>query len=382
VQVAPPLRFSFGEFLPELATEPSQSPYTGSERNRRVRLSPERLALNQYNPSIDVGQAFPFLRPSGPPESTSGLARQVVPDQPTSSSANRHINESSGALGRFSGFDYALLSAGADAGEFALGGRLRGFHTRGPLYFEVAASPLRLFESNSGRRRQRDLSAITSASATYRSDAFDVQIGRQRFVSGPTQATIFGSLLRGGGREVLDAIRLQPHLPRGQSLEVAYLHDAFVRNLPYNAGGAQRGAYGRAAMETKYVNLGVNALRYFNLPGDTLGASVDWAVPLLRDEIEFYGEAGRDPFRRRLTTFGLSFPGLHDRTNLDLFVETNRLRGTGSIPSPPGEVTLRAYRRINRFAYLTMGASRFSDKTSALSLGLAIGDRSYRGREP
>ncbi|MDF2439071.1 MAG: hypothetical protein JWN98_55 [Abditibacteriota bacterium] len=406
VQPAPPLRFSFGAFMPEINQEIAEGPFVGSQRNRRLRLTPERTALDVYNPNIEVRDSLPFRRsvpaPSPRPGSqlfsisdaglpshpkpgrlTERLKEAIFESGAVDARAFDHLREADPELGHFSGFDYAVLGAVSDDESYATGARLRGFGTRGRFYGELGALPLRVYARGRNRRNNPHYSAINLASLTYRTDDYDVQLGRQRFVSGPTQLTLFGSLLRPGGREVMDAIRLEPNLGKGRTLEIAYLQDAFVRNLPYRVGGDQRGVAARAAMETPGANLGLNMLRYIHLPGDdNVGATLDFAVPLVRNEIEFYGEAGRDPFRRTMLSMGAFFPGVHDRTGIDLFIEYARVNSHAGVPGVPTEVAARAYKRLNRHTYIVLGANRFKRAASSVTLGLSIGGRSYHGDAP
>ena len=403
VEPAPPLRYSFGAFMPEINQEISPSPFAGSQRNRRLRLTPERTALDVYNPNIAIRDSLPFRRsvasPAPTPNGTPGgesqigfglrslagrtmeqnLENAIVDDR----GALDHINEADAGLGRFSGFDYALLSGLSDAGNYAVGARLRGFGVRGRWFGEVGALPLRVYADARNRRAGPHYSAVNLASLNYRTDGYNLQIGRQRFVSGPTQVTLFGSLLRPGGREVMDAVRFEPKLRAGRTLEIAYLQDSFVRNLPYRVGGDQRGVAARAAIENAHANVGVNVLKYFNLSGnDSTGGTVDFAIPVVRDEIEFYGEAGRDPFRRSMLSGGAFFPGLHERTGIDLFVEYARVRGRAGVAGVPNELAARAYRRLNSHTYLVLGANRFSGGQSSVTVGLSVGGRSYEGDAP
>jgi len=180
--------------------------------------------------------------------------------------------------------------------------------------------------------------------------------------------------VRQGTREIMDAVRVRPNLGKNKRLEVAYLFDAYPRSLPYRIGGRQRGMYGRFAMEGGLGRFGVNVLKYNNLPiANSTGTTVDFSVPIVRNKLELYGEVGRDTFRRRLTTAGLSFPWLYDRTNFDVYLEYANLRSSSIALRPPTELTLRAYRRLSENANLILSASRFYGSGSSFLVGVSFG---------
>ena len=121
----------------------------------------------------------------------------------------------------------------------------------------------------------------------------------------------------------------------------------------------------------------MNLLRYNNTPvSSTLGATLDFSVPVARNEVELYGEVGRDMFRRRLTSIGLTFPGLFERNNFDVYLEYARLRGGNTVASPPNEISARVYRRINRRFNAVVALSRFSNNDTNFTVGVSIGARS------
>lgn len=296
--------------------------------------------------------------------------------------AQNHFNAANPAVGSGSGLDAELLAAistGGDSSAQAYGGRLHGFSANGHWFLDLAATPLYLRSRTPGPGYSTsNYSAISNATLTYRQHSGEVQIGRQRFVEGPTQAALFGSLVRQGGREIMDAVRFSPNIGANRHLEVAYLYDAYPRNLPYRVPGAQHGLYGRFAVQEKFGNFGVNVINYRNTGlSSTTGATVDFAVPLVRNQIEFYGEAGRDTFRRNLTTVGLTFPGLYDRTNLDAYLEYAHLHSSSVLAAPPNELALRVYRKFGRYTNIVAGISKFSKLSTNFTLGLAVGGSLY-----
>lgn len=180
----------------------------------------------------------------------------------------------------------------------------------------------------------------------------------------------------------MDAIRVAPKLNGGKQLEFAYIYDAFPRNLPYQFSGPQKALYGRAALRRKGFNVGLNAFKYTSSPvSNATGVTLDFAVPLIGDDVELYGEAGRDAFRRRLTTVGLAFPGLYERTDFDAFLEYANLGDRAGASAPPSETTLRVYRRFGKHLNIVSALSRFGggagwNFTFGLSLGARTGGRS------
>ena len=283
--------------------------------------------------------------------------------------AYKHIEDTSTNKGRGRQGDFTVSGAYTDGGANVISAYLHGAATQDRLFLEGTLRPLRAEANNNSR----DLSTISDLNLTLRDWRGEVQVGRQRFLRGPAQITLFGSLVRQGGREVMDAIRVAPDLGSRQKLEFAYLYDAFPRHLPYDIGGSQGGFYGRYSTHQHAGNFGLNLLRYNNSPvNTTIGYSLDFGVPIKRDEIELYGEIGRDTFRRRMTTVGLSFPGLYDRTDYDVYLEYSDL-GNGSAPTPPAELAARVYKRINDNLSGVVAVSRFSGFDTKFTLGLAYG---------
>jgi hypothetical protein len=297
------------------------------------------------------------------------------------SAAYKHLNEAERARGRQLGGDAALLGAAASNGAFAYGARLHGFASYDNWLFDGAYTPIGVrarFREN-GDKDTRDFSAISDLSLAYTDRWGDAQIGRQRFLAGPTQATLYGSLVRAGGREVMDAVRVSPKIGDHMSLDLAYLADAFPRNLPYRISGRQKGYYGRFAIYKSFGNFGVNLLKYSDAEvRDTTGATLDFAVPIIRDKMEFYGEIGRDPFRRRLRTFGLTFPYIYDRTGWDVFLETAHLDDARAVNAPPTEYTVRAYKKLNKHVNVVAAYSHFSGESNKFIVGFSIGARTAR----
>lgn len=296
------------------------------------------------------------------------------------SAAYKHLSQSNFDMGHQIGGDAALLGAGATRGAYAYGARFHGFYSKDKFFVDAAYTPLRVrarFEEN--QKDSRDFSAISDLSLTYTANLGEVQIGRQRFLSGPTQGTLYGSLVRAGGREVMDAVRFAPNIGDDKSLEVAYLYDAFPRKLPYRISGAQNGFYGRFAIYKKYGNFGVNVLKYSDADvDDTTGATLDFSLPVIRDKMEFYGEVGRDPFRRNLRTFGFTFPYIYEKTGWDVFLEAAHLSDAREADAPPTEYAIRAYKKLSQNINVVAALSHFSGDSTKFIVGFSIGARTSR----
>jgi hypothetical protein len=424
LRVAAPFGFAGGSYRPDLLEEPEDAPFVGSVLNERIRNAPERTTLDQILPRanpitipatgfgepgrVPIPTPFPpdpLSRATSPtlvqrlehqriasrlmqsiPANQSTLDAQIAPAADVvvndvafdldTGAAFDHLKEVDREKGQTSGGNAAAVAALSDGGIAVYGAHLRGFGARGKFYLQGTVLPLRLRTSNG----TSDYSSLGNTFLTYRDTWGEVQVGRQRFLSGPTQASTFGSLVRQGGRETMDAIRFAPRLDGGRQLEVAYIYDAFPRNLPYQFSGAQKAFYGRAALRRRDFNLGLNAFKYSTAPiANTTGVTLDLAVPLLRDEIELYGEAGRDAFRRRLAAVGLSFPGLYERTGFDAFLEHANLGDSSSLAAPPSETTLRVYRRIGKRLNTVSVLNHYGSGAGwNFTFGLAFGVRAGR----
>lgn len=345
---------------PTRALEPAASP---------VLLAQVPAANAEANAEIGAGESGAVAR-AVDAASDLGLSDADALD---TAAAMRHLEEIDRAQGQVSGVDAAILGVLADGGTALYGGQLHGFVGRGKFLADVSLRPLRLRRSGEATK---DYSAFNSANVRYRDSWGEIQAGRQRFVAGPTQATLFGSLVRQGSREIMDAVRIAPRLKDGLSFEAAYLFDAYPRNLPYRIGGRQQGFYARAALERRFGNVGVNLLNYRGLNTST-GATLDFTFPLVRDKIEFYGEAGRDVFRRRLTTVGLAFPALFDSADIDLAIEYSDLGSSRRAAAPPSELAVRAYKRVGNNVDILTTVSRFSGavRDTSIVIGISVGAR-------
>lgn len=408
VRTAPPFRFAFGAYLPPLSEAPRDRPFTGSRDDLRSRLRSDRLALEGYALSQTSNAPFPIdgniqarrenasrsvalaglaslgaLALSGHDQATSDVsASDVSPDDSggtatDTSDAEFHLEEVDPDLGRALDGDATLAFLQSNGASHLFTGRLHGFAARGPFFLDVAYSPTSVRRLTGGAATDR-FRVFSDASLTVRSRRGDLQIGRQRFLSGPMRATRYGSMVRVGGRQVMDAITFRPRLRHGATMEIAYLNDAFIDYLPYEIGGAQRGFYGRAGIETRGGNFGLNVLRYANVqtPGST-GATFDFALPLVRDKVELYGEVGRDPFRRGLTGVGIALPVWYDLAQIELNLEYSRVQRVRGQLQPPDEIALLAYRRLNNNILLSGALRHFDNGLTRAELGLAFSGQTY-----
>lgn len=396
-----PFAFSDGTSNPELLEGPSNSPTVGSQALARERAQPARSALAtnaQRAAALDISpdrpSPFPTAFPTVPPRvaalsattpkvlsGTKFAAAQVVGAQvaesplPTTDdldigTAVSHLNDVDPNRGSGGSGDFRLIGVYGDGGRYAYGGRLSASGAQGRWLTELELTPLRV---SSGSGRVRDLSTVSGGSVTYRLRRTQIKAGRQRFLEGPTQAAVLGSMVRQGGRETMDAVNLTHQMGSGR-LQLAYLHDAFPRNFPFQRAGSQKGFYGRYSIQRSIGNFGLNVLNYRNTPVSSgTGLTFDFAVPLIRNQIELYGELGRDPFKRRLTTVGVALPGLYDATDFDVYLEYASIGQGGAATNLPSELALLVYRRLGPNTNLLMAVNRFSDIGTRFTLGLSSG---------
>ncbi|MDF2440493.1 MAG: hypothetical protein JWN98_1477 [Abditibacteriota bacterium] len=427
-----PFAFADGTSNPELLEGPSNSPTVGSQSMARERAQPARSALAnnaQRAAALDISpdrpSPFPTAFPTVPPRIAT--ARNAAPNA-TTTNANRpnattltsantatpsgasprvlsgtrfaaqgaesplpsandldiaaataHLNDVDPNRGSGGSGDFRLIGVYGDGGRYAYGGRLSASGAQGRWLTEVELTPLRV---SSGSGRVRNLSTVSAGSVTYRLRNTQIKAGRQRFLEGPTQAAVLGSMVRQGGRDTMDALSLTHQMGSGR-LQLAYLHDAFPRNFPFQRAGSQKGLYGRYSIQRSIGNFGLNLLNYRNAPVSSgTGITFDFAVPLIRNQVELYGEVGRDPYRRRLTTVGVALPGLYDATDFDVYLEYASIARGSAATDLPSELALLIYRRLSDNTNLLMAVNRFSDIGTRFTLGLSTGGslsaRDYR----
>ncbi len=283
------------------------------------------------------------------------------------------------------GAEGGLVGAYGDGGVIAYGGSLRVFGARDKLFADVQYQPLRLSSRNAvGTRTTQDFSAISHASLLWRDGKKEIEAGRQHFLNGPVQATLFGSMVRAGGRNTMDAVRVSHPLSANQNIELAYLVDAYPRNLPFRVAGMQNGVYARYSTQREKANIGVNLLHYIkNINGINTkpGATVDFGLSLLNRKMELYGEAGRDPLKRTLTTIGITSPWLYDKTDWEVYLEYANLKASSLAGRTPTELALLAYRPLSKNATLLLSLRQFYGGGTTATIGIALGGKVSRNFE-
>lgn len=194
----------------------------------------------------------------------------------------------------------------AQKGRALVGMRLRTKGVVGRTFFDLALMP-RFMTERHGR------TVVSEAYVTTRDERRgDLRVGRQRFLFGPTNNTLFGSLMK---TDVADALTLSTPPGSETSAQVSYLFDA----APFYSG-RQSGLYFRASRPALGGYLAVN---WLHMNGVGTGATLDFSLPLKRDKLDLYGEFGSDHLGWPVRTFGLYFPDLYQRYGLDLFVEAS-----------------------------------------------------------
>lgn len=314
----------------------------------------------------------------------AGTAANAVEDQAAAAGAaaagadidvaTKHFNEVDEGKGKISGADYRAIGLVGSDGLRGVFGRLHLFTKQGKVSGDIVMAPQLFGFDGVGGRVKRDRVVIPQAMLTYQDRRFAVIGGRQRFLAGPVRASFYGSMVRSGGREVMDALRFVPKLGRDYGLEVSYLYDAFPRYIPYDIKGNQQGFYARLSAQKSFGNFGLNMLRYKDSPvPDATGFTLDFAVPIVRNKVELYGEVGRDPFRRNLRTVGLTLPILYQRTGFDVYIEHARLSNTPTSAGQPGEWAVRVYRTLSSAFDVVATYNHFKGSGSQVLFGISLG---------
>jgi hypothetical protein len=259
-------------------------------------------------------------------------------------------------------FDGNLIGFKSNRGGF-VGARLREYGVYRGHFWEVAVSPTTLFDG--------DWSAeLTDLNMVFHTDrAGDFTLGRQRFLQGPVQNTIVGTLMRQGGRDVQDALTWSPALKNSRlGAQVSYLVDAFPAGLPNAVRGKQTGWYARGAFQTDNGLVGLNLTE--NTLAPRVGGTVDFSVPVVRKRLDLYGELGRDTWGRDLRTLGAYFPALYQKYDLDLFLEYADLSDFGF--TYRNEYLLRAYRPLNDRTYGVLALDKRDGESLRFGAGLVL----------
>jgi hypothetical protein len=152
---------------------------------------------------------------------------------------------------------------------------------------------------------------------------WSVFAGRRRFYWGPVFQNALGTQLladRYSGAGV--------RTDQGRwAVEVAWLYDSLptVDAQPGWLGAATWRGLGGSVLGLQLLEVPDGA------PGH--GRTVSFSTPVVRDEIEAYGEVGQGIVDDTLQTYGLYFPGLYQRTDTDLYLEYGHREGVGEVYS-------------------------------------------------
>jgi hypothetical protein len=297
------LQEGFGDVsvLREKPRRPQQPPGGGAEIVIGVPSQPTGPTDQVPGPIRSPGLSRVKSALGSQPSTGGGEAGQAQGPAPTVGAGPRARPAKSASAASFDLEPYAF---GAREGE-TIGGqaRLRGIMGR------VLAQVGGRFADFAGNRK----TDLSEASLLYRSGGWgDLKVGRQHLFVGPTNNSELGTLM---GFNTADAALWSA--PAGSRLgwQVGYLADS----APLQGDGFS-GWYGRGQGALGGGLWGVTLLTA-NRAGGGLGASADLSLPLWRDRLDGYVEAGRDPFDHDLVTGGVYFPLLFQRTGVDTFLE-------------------------------------------------------------
>jgi hypothetical protein len=264
-------------------------------------------------------------------------------------------------------FDGSLFLFKGEGRDRSISAFLREQGVIGGAYWELAVTPSNFYDPARGST-DSDLD-VTDANVVIKNKKWgSVTVGRQRFLKGPVQNTITGTLIRQGGRDIQDAITFSPKFSNKRvSLDLSYIVDAFPAGLPTAVSGTQPGGYGRLQYQTNFGTFALNGSR--NSLGTKTGVTGDFSLPVVKNQVDFYGEIGKDTFNRDIRTFGVYFPGIFEKSNVDVFIEYTRLKDFGMT----NEWLLRIYPRINDRMSAIIAIDKASGGDTTFGVGLAIG---------
>ena len=179
--------------------------------------------------------------------------------------------------------------------------------------------------------------------------------GRRRFYEGPVFQDASQSQLIADRYSSAGAT----YKKSGLTVTGAYLHDANP-----DARGAQHGALG--SVTSRITGGGTVGLHYLHVAKvrDGNGYSASVVYPIVRNQVDFYGEVGRAPDKATIQTYGAYLPGLYQKTDIDFFVEYGSHEGLGHSLSLIASRDLAKV--LNVRAYAT-----FQHGTDNISTGLA-----------
>ena len=221
-----------------------------------------------------------------------------------------------------SGFKVSVPQAEAGVWGFAsdpsfAGARGRIGGTVGATRYRAESNVIRLL-SGDNTRTSGKLDSVAVVEHVV-GDSVVIFAGRDRFFSGPVFQNQFLSQLIADRYSSAGATLRRG----GVTLQAAYLYDSNP-----DVGGAQGGALATVSYKIGGGIVGLNGLRTATVR-DGYGATASFSLPVVRNTLDFYGEVGQAPDSSTLQTYGTYFPGLFQKTDIDLFLEYGSHEGIG-----------------------------------------------------
>lgn len=184
-------------------------------------------------------------------------------------------------------------------------------------------------------------------------DGWRLFAGRRRFYAGPVFADVLGTQLIADRYSGAGA-----SYHRGRwGFEGAWLYDSNSE-----VQDAQRGALGSLTYRVAGGTFGVHVLQTSQIARGH-GRTASFTLPLSPNQIDMYGEVGTGIDDATLQTYGLYFPGLYQRTDVDLFLEYGQHEGLGeamsftAVKQVRDDLEVRAYgKRVNDVTVLGVAA--------------------------
>jgi len=328
----------------------------GSRLHEAARLNSDRILSD----TLFRQDEQTLIGAQAEPETLILLDPLRPPDKPTLRAPSRAPQQQGYFAPRFDG--NLIGGYKSNHGGF-VGARLREYGVYGGHFWEAAVTPSSVFDGDWSLE-------LSELNVTLHDERFgDVTIGRQRYLHGPVQNTVVGTLMRQGGRDVQDGVTWQPALtdPR-LGVVASYLIDAFPASLPGGVSGRQTGWYLRGAYQTDTGILGLSATE--NILAPRVGMTADFTIPAIRNRLDVYGELGKDTFGRDVRTLGTYFPELYEKYDLDVFLEYTDAGDFGFTYSD--EMLLRAYRPLGKTRYGVVAVDKRSGQTPTYGVGLVL----------
>jgi hypothetical protein len=293
--------------------------------------------------------------PTIAPEVTGGVPVGPAPPAPPQT-GSLQVNVRS----RQFGLEATGLSLTSDRRPRTLYGvRLRPSGTAGPFFFALSWQPVNI----AGTTRSR----WTETYITYKDEQLGTfRIGRQWLSQSPVNATLVGKLLIS---DIADAVSWQ-HRFGATNVTVAYLYDGqpdLNKFFGKPVGGRRQGFYLRLAQPILKGVVGISAMK---VRGGTTGYALDFSQPIIANELDIYGEIGRNSLQRsNFYTVGLYFPGLYQRYDTDLFVEY-----TKAPRNLPDFFTVRLFQTIlPNLRFVFIGARRGEEAAGGSGIDWTVG---------